>query len=279
MIEKFCKRAKRSFLLVVLGCIALVATLPEVQCAPASFEQAVADYKAGHVSTALSEFQSYKLAYPTNALVRYYIGLCYEQLGRFDEARAELLWVNSFGDAHLQGLSGAALKQIPTRSSTPAAGRTGSSESAQVSEGELEAYCLSLINESRRQEGLSPLVLDGSFARMAQQYANYMAQNSEQFELSVSRSPHIDLQGRNQMQRAAAAGLATRFTGECIGRTSRGGNSDKTMILTVHRQMMSEAPGSGGHRDNIMNPDATVVGVGIARLPKRQYLVEEFGQR
>jgi hypothetical protein len=277
MADNFYKSTKRRFWLTLLVCIVLGAALPEVQCAPASFQQAVADYNAGHISTALSEFQSYKVAYPTNALVRYYIGLCYQQLGHADEARAELSWVSSFGDARLQGLAGAALRQLP-KSSTTAAGRAGSSESAQVSDGELEAYCLSLLNESRRQEGLSPLLSDGSCRRMAREYADYMAKNSEQYEVSVPRSPHIDLQGRNQWERGAAAGLS-KYGGECIGRTSRGVYSDKNMILTVHRQMMAEAPGSHSHRDIIMNPDATMVGVGIARLPKRLYLVEEFEQR
>lgn len=272
-------RTERKTLLVLSGCLAFLAVLPDVQSAPASFQKATADYNAGHVSTALSEFESYKAAYPSNALVRYYIGLCHQQLGHASEAQAEFEWLTKYGDARLQGLAGAALRQLSVLPSSGGKTGAGSSESAQPSVDELESYCLSLINDSRRQEGVSPLQRDGSFARLARQYADYMAQHPEQYELSVSRSPHIDLQGRDQMQRAAQAGLSARFEGECIGRTSRGGYSDKNMILTVHQQMMSEPPGNSGHRDNILNSNATVAGVGIARLPRRLYLIEEFGQR
>jgi uncharacterized protein YkwD len=261
--------AKRTIAVSVLFIMA--AALPEGYSAPASFQQATAEYNAGHISTALSEFETYKLAYPSNPLVRYYIGLCHQQLGQPGEAKGEFEWVSKYGDNRLRGLAVAALRQLPNKGES--SGAVG-----EASVDELEAYCLSLINDSRHQEGLPPLQVDGDFARLAREYANYMAQNPNQYEVSVSRSPHVDLQGRNQLQRATAAGLSRRFEGECIGRTSRGGYADKTMILTVHKQMMSEPAGSGGHRDNIMNQNATVIGIGVARLPKRLYLTEEFGQ-
>jgi uncharacterized protein YkwD len=272
----------RKVLLTIFGIVALLVALPDVQCAPASFQQAIADYRSGHHARALSELEAYKAAYPSNALVRYYIGLCHQQLGHVSVARTEFEWVTRCGDARLQGLAAAALNQLSPGSSTADNAATrmgiGSPQAAQLSVDELETYCLSLINESRRQDGLPSLQPDASLARLARQYAEYMAQHSEQYELSVPRSPHIDLDGRNQLQRANAAGLMAIWRGECIGRTSRGGPSDKDMILDVHRKMMNEPPGYG-HRENILAHDANVVGIGVARLPQRLYLTEEFGQR
>jgi len=88
--------------LIVLPCLS----------APASYNQAVKDYSAGKYAVALSEFQAYKAAYPNNALVHYYIGLCQQSLGRIDQAKAEYQWVAGNGDAQLKSKAEAGLNQL-----------------------------------------------------------------------------------------------------------------------------------------------------------------------
>ena len=80
--------------------------------APASYDQAVKDYGAGKYTLALSEFQAYKAAYPSNALVHYYIGLCQQSLGRIDQAKAEYQWVATNGDTQLKSRAQAGLNQL-----------------------------------------------------------------------------------------------------------------------------------------------------------------------
>ncbi|MDR3612065.1 MAG: thioredoxin domain-containing protein [Candidatus Obscuribacterales bacterium] len=80
---------------------------------PVSFNRAVQDYKDGKYSLALSELESYKTAYPNNALVHYYIALCQQSLNHIDRAKAEFEWVavrsgpyKSMAQTGLQQLSG-----------------------------------------------------------------------------------------------------------------------------------------------------------------------------
>jgi len=142
----------------------------------------------------------------------------------------------------------------------------------QMTDGELSNYCISLINDSRKSGGLSPLQEDTALANFAHQYADYMAKNRDEFEVSSSRNPHQDLNGRGPQERARQAGLNT-FINENIGRSSRS-LGDVVQVTNLHRQMMS---GTDGHREAIMNPEARTVGIGIARGDNRLYLTEEFG--
>src|SRR5271167_4926872 len=96
-------RAQRRKVILLAFCfLTFAVVVPSVRCAPASFHQATADYNAGRHAKALAEFEAYKTAYPSNALVRYYIALCHQELGHVDAARADFDWVSKNGDARLQ---------------------------------------------------------------------------------------------------------------------------------------------------------------------------------
>lgn len=140
---------------------------------------------------------------------------------------------------------------------------------------ELESECISMINESRRRGGLGPVSQDSQLAGLARKYADYMAQHKEGYEITVSRSPHVDLQGRSPQERANEYGV-NRPIAENIGRASRGPfELDIKQLRNLHKSMMDEGPG-GGHYETIMNPNARMVGVGVARISGRFYLTEEF---
>ena len=96
---------------IIAWASAAVISLP-LLAAPVSFDQAVADYKAGKYGQALSEMQAYAAAYPNNALVRYYIALCQQSIGHFDQAKTEFDWVAKNGDVRLRSMAEAGLQQL-----------------------------------------------------------------------------------------------------------------------------------------------------------------------
>jgi len=144
--------------------------------------------------------------------------------------------------------------------------------SAMVPQAEIVQYCLTLINQSRKSNGLEPVKEDASLGRCAQDYADYMAQNQKDYEVTNERSPHTDLRGRSAPERAKLSGV-TNFLNENIGRASRGDRNDRLVLSTLNSQMLN----SPGHREIMLDPQAHTVGIGIARLPNRFYLTEEFG--
>ena len=128
---KKCRTMASLFLLAV--CLQQTAGL-----AAPNFQQAVADYNSGKYRQALPTFQAFASAYPQNALVHYYLGMCQLSLNHRGEARAEFQWVAQHGDANLASQSqralqslgavgsnsndGAALAYAPPSPSGPAAG-------------------------------------------------------------------------------------------------------------------------------------------------------------
>jgi uncharacterized protein YkwD len=172
--------------------------------------------------------------------------------------------------------SGSSSSSSSSSSSATTAGTKFDMGSTSESTDELERFDLGLINDSRKSAGLNTVTRDSQLSHLAQEYADYMADHPADYEVSNSRSPHIDLQGRNPQERAREAGVSMKVL-ENIGRGSRGPfGSDKAMLQRLHGQMMSEPPGTG-HRGTIENPNNTCVGIGIARSPNRIYLTQEFG--
>ncbi len=99
--------------------IFLLAPLP-VWSGNAAYNKAVADYSAGNYGQAASELEALKAAYPTNLLVRYYLGLTRQALGHFEKARAEYQWVASNGDDRLRQMALQGIKRMSaTKSYVP----------------------------------------------------------------------------------------------------------------------------------------------------------------
>ncbi len=151
--------------------------------------------------------------------------------------------------------------------------RAGRAESA----AELESLIITLVNQSRTKEGLPALKNDAGLAGGAKKYAQYMAQWEKDYDVFGNRSVHQDLQGRLPHERAQQAGISN-FLSENIGRGTREGVADSDIIRTVHAQMMAEAPGQGGHRENLMDAQAASIGVGVCCTQGRLFFVEWFGK-
>jgi tetratricopeptide (TPR) repeat protein len=83
-----------------------------VFAAPATFQQAAKDYREGNFRLALSEFEQLKVSYPTNLQLHYYEALCYQGLGRLDQARVEYSYVANANSGSLKPMAQAALDQL-----------------------------------------------------------------------------------------------------------------------------------------------------------------------
>ena len=84
----------------------------DVVSAQVSFQQAVADYNGGKYGRALTEFVTYESANPNNALVHYYVALCQQSIGQFEQAKAEFSWVATHADGQLKSMGAAGLEQL-----------------------------------------------------------------------------------------------------------------------------------------------------------------------
>src|SRR6202034_3936139 len=89
--------------------ICVAVALP---CVAADYNQAARDYSSGNYAKALGEFSELKGLYPNNALVRYYLALCEQAVGHFEQAKSEFGWVAQYGDARLKGMAQSGLQQL-----------------------------------------------------------------------------------------------------------------------------------------------------------------------
>ncbi|MBS1992635.1 MAG: hypothetical protein JSS86_08765 [Cyanobacteria bacterium SZAS LIN-2] len=98
------------------------------------FQEAVADYNAGHYARALGTLQAVKSAYPTNALVHYYLALCEQAVGHIEQAKAEYQWVIASRDPKLAPMAATGLAQL-SGARTSGSGSSSSSSMAAPSSG------------------------------------------------------------------------------------------------------------------------------------------------
>jgi uncharacterized protein YkwD len=116
------------------------------------------------------------------------------------------------------------------------------------------------INQARADANLPPLTYDDRLADAARGHSEDMAKNGY--------FAHVSPTAGDLLARMNSAGIQARKFTENIAN-----NQD---LAAAHRELM-ESP---GHRKNILDPEATSVGVGIARDEAGQFLVtEDFLQR
>ena len=115
------------------------------------------------------------------------------------------------------------------------------------------------LNQSRKEAGQPPLDWDEHLAAAARAHTQKMAQGN--------KLAHV-LPGEPAVaERLATTGIHFNRSGENVGY-----NSD---VNDFERAWM-ESP---GHRENILNPDYTVVGIGIAQGPDGlYYATQDFAQ-
>lgn len=110
----------------------------------------------------------------------------------------------------------------------------------------VEGQLLELANRDRVAHGLSPLVADERLSRIARRYSEEMAETGEVAHLSRRTGSVVD--------RVKAAGISP------LPRTVAENVASALTAADAEAGFMS----SPGHRDNILNPALSRVGVGVA---------------
>ncbi len=122
-----------------------------------------------------------------------------------------------------------------------------------------EARLLDLLNAERKARRLAPLSWEPTLARLARDHAADMARAGK-------ASHHSTGDGADFAARLRRTDLAVRALAENVA-------VDRD-VAAAHRSLMA----SPGHRDNILNPDLTAVGIGIVagREAPSVYVAEDF---
>ena len=120
-----------------------------------------------------------------------------------------------------------------------------------------EQLAVNLLNQARQNEGLELLKVNLQLSKLAADFAQDM-RNRKFFA-------HVDPDGKDPFDRMAAVGIDFPNAGENIALSPD--------VETAHR-MLLESP---LHRENIMNPKFTEIGIGVRPDARGGvYLVQEF---
>jgi uncharacterized protein YkwD len=121
---------------------------------------------------------------------------------------------------------------------------------------DLENHLLQLVNASRAQAGLAPLVFDAELGAAAQNHTVWMDQTDTFSHTGVGNSSPGD--------RIAAAGYDDAGWAENVAYTSWWDPTGTVMmnqatVDQLHQQLMN----SPGHRANILSADMREIGIGL----------------
>lgn len=120
---------------------------------------------------------------------------------------------------------------------------------------EFEQRLVDQLNKSRADAGLAPLKVDERLADAARKHSELMADKSELAHVLSGEAEVAD--------RLAATGLNFNRSGENVGYNSE--------FNGLHSNFMKSPP----HRENILNPKYTLVGIGIVKDDEGVYWATE----
>jgi uncharacterized protein YkwD len=135
---------------------------------------------------------------------------------------------------------------------------------------ELERRIFQLTNEGRRKNGLPPLAPDDSLAAKARDKSDDMLKNNY---FSHTSPEGKTIKDRMQEEKPASFRTISRI-GENIYMGSRLDYS--TDVKTQARMIVDGWMTSPGHRRNILDPNYTHLGVGVAAKDKDCYATQIF---
>ncbi|HKC24603.1 MAG TPA: CAP domain-containing protein, partial [Thermoanaerobaculia bacterium] len=137
-----------------------------------------------------------------------------------------------------------------------------------------KARLLARINEERRQAGIGPVAYDLLAAKVGDEFCADQA--------ATRATGHWDTAGRPPHLRWALAG-GVDYEAENFASRSRYGYPLKeeigALILGAHESFMNERPPANGHKETILDPLFTHVGIGAARIGGEFRMTEEFVRR
>lgn len=136
------------------------------------------------------------------------------------------------------------------------AGGGASAEASVVLTGD-QARALTALNNDRAKHGVKPLAFSAELTALAESYAGDMM--ARQF------FAHNNPEGLTPFDRMNRAGIRYRYAGENLA-------INDTIELAQTAFMNSPT-----HRDNVLNPNYTEVGIGVKYAPNgKVYVVQEF---
>lgn len=160
-----------------------------------------------------------------------------------------------------------AMKSAPPPAPAPARVTSAAPRAAPPPPADLQQYALWQINQSRAQYGFAPLRLDAAITAVASAHAWDM--------MNYGYFSHTGRDGSRVAQRMARAGISFSYSGENI--CYYNGIGARATLDWCHRTFMSEPyPGYYNHIANILNPNFTRLGVGIAQSGGRIKIVWDF---
>ena len=131
----------------------------------------------------------------------------------------------------------------------------------------LVGYALNQVNAARAAYGFAGLRLDGAVSAVANAHAWDMLRNGY--------FSHTGLDGSTVRTRLSRAGVSYSHAGENI--CYRAGFSVQSTLNWCHAQFMAEPyPGYYNHIGNILDPNFSRLGVGIAASGSKVYVVWDF---
>jgi uncharacterized protein YkwD len=138
----------------------------------------------------------------------------------------------------------------------------------------LKQRLLDIINRERRNVGLRPVELDDLASQVAQQHCREM--------LNGGYTSHWNEAGLKPYMRYSLAGGVDAVKENVAGKWSNSGIDPARvpeLIEQLHIAMFNERPPDDYHRRNILQPEHTHVGLGIAFNDGSVQLAEEFVSR
>ncbi|MGB9875239.1 MAG: S-layer homology domain-containing protein [bacterium] len=144
-----------------------------------------------------------------------------------------------------------------------------SGQTASIALDEKATFLLGLINKERANAGLNTLKWDSTLADFAQKYATEMGEHG--FFSHVS-----PISGSFQERAKVLFDQGFTFVGENLARVNNISSfTTETILSSIHNSFMN----SPTHRDNILNPNWTLVGIGFWSDGNWLYLDVCFGAR
>ncbi len=118
-----------------------------------------------------------------------------------------------------------------------------------------EMYMISLVNGERKKHGLGALKPSNGLTRVARSHSEDMARRRF--------FSHITPDGKNPADRVRASGINYTYLAENIA-TENWQESERELVERAHKSLMK----STHHRENILRPGITSIGIGVSRNHK-----------
>jgi uncharacterized protein YkwD len=134
---------------------------------------------------------------------------------------------------------------------------TGVGQGSSAGSATEEQQALVLLNNDRAANGLPALRANAQLSQLARNYAQDM--------IARGYFSHNNPEGLTPFDRLKRAGISYNYAGENL--------AVNTSVASAEVALMN----SSGHRANILSPNFTEVGIGVARNARGQvYVVQEF---